>query len=110
MSRSYKRIRRDNERAFPHQVRLPRARLWRMDHVDAQLATYSRGNGHGGTKATNCGAMTLDLGFQMPSAGSGVAGLVNALRHRFGAFRPNSRPIGHRRHRKTSGNFTGQST
>jgi hypothetical protein len=37
MSRSYKRIRRDNERAFPHQVRLPRARLWRMDHVDAQL-------------------------------------------------------------------------
>src|SRR5260370_41655016 len=37
MSRSYKHIRRDNERAFPHQVRLPRARLWRMDHVDAQL-------------------------------------------------------------------------
>jgi hypothetical protein len=37
MSRSYKHIRRDNARAFPHQVRLPRARLWRMDHVDAQL-------------------------------------------------------------------------
>jgi hypothetical protein len=46
-------------------------------------ATYSRGNGHGGTKATSYGAMTLwDLGLQMPSAGSGVAGLVNALRHR----------------------------
>jgi hypothetical protein len=32
MSRSYKRIRRDNERQFPHQVRLTHARLWRMDH------------------------------------------------------------------------------
>ncbi len=37
MSRSYKHSRRDNARAFPHQVRLPSARLWRMDHVDAQL-------------------------------------------------------------------------
>jgi hypothetical protein len=52
MSRSYKHIRRDNARQYPHQVHLPHARLWRMDHVDAQ-----------------------------PGAGSGVAGLVNALRH-----------------------------
>ena len=37
MSRSYKHIRRDNARGFPDQVRLPNARLWRMDHVDAQL-------------------------------------------------------------------------
>jgi hypothetical protein len=44
MSRPYKRIRRDNERQYPHQVRLTHARLWRMtharlwrmDHVDAQ--------------------------------------------------------------------------
>ena len=37
MTRSYKHIRRDNARQYPHQVRLTHARLWRMDHVDAQL-------------------------------------------------------------------------
>jgi hypothetical protein len=37
MTRSYKHIRRDNARQYPYQVRLTHARLWRMDHVDAQL-------------------------------------------------------------------------
>jgi hypothetical protein len=37
MTRSYKRIRRDKARQYPHQVRLTHARLWRMDYVDAQL-------------------------------------------------------------------------
>ena len=37
MTRSYKHIRRDNARQYPHQVRLTHARLWRMDYVDAQL-------------------------------------------------------------------------
>ena len=37
MTRSYKHIRRDNARKYPHQVRLTHARLWRMDRVDAQL-------------------------------------------------------------------------
>jgi hypothetical protein len=44
MSRSYKHIRRDNQRAFPHQVRLVNARLWRMDHVDAQLRQLKPGS------------------------------------------------------------------
>ena len=37
MTRSYKYIRRDNARQSPHQVRLTHARLWRMDHMDAQV-------------------------------------------------------------------------
>ena len=43
MSRSYNHIRRDNERAFPYQVRLTNARLWRMNHVDAQLRQLKPG-------------------------------------------------------------------
>ena len=37
MTCSYKNICRDNARQYPHQVRLTHARLWRMDHLDAQL-------------------------------------------------------------------------
>jgi hypothetical protein len=37
MTRSYKHIRRDHGRQYPHHVRLTHARLWRMGHVGAQL-------------------------------------------------------------------------
>jgi len=37
MTRSYRHICRDNARQYPHQVRLTHARLWRMDHMDAQI-------------------------------------------------------------------------
>ena len=43
MSRPYNHIRRDNARAFPYQVRLTNARLWRMNHVDAQLRQLKPG-------------------------------------------------------------------
>jgi hypothetical protein len=50
-------------------------------------ATYSRGNGHGGTKATSCGAMTLGSGgsnarFGQRRCGTGqrAAALIGALR------------------------------
>ena len=55
MTRFYKHIRRDKAREYPHQARLPHARLWRMNHVDAQL--------------------------QVPGAGCGAARLVYTLRH-----------------------------
>jgi len=109
MTRSYKYIRRDNARQYPHQVRLTHARLWRMDHMDAQVRQLQPRQWDGGTKATSGVGMTLGSGVSNARCrrrrcrtGQRAAALI-------GAFHPNSRLISRRHRRKTSGSFTGQS-
>jgi len=110
MTRSYKHIRRDNARQYPHQVRLTHARLWRMDHVDAQVRHLEPRQWTWWHEGDEGMGMTLGSGVSNVRCRQRRCGTGQRAAALIGASRPNSRPIGRQHSRKTSGSFTGQST
>ena len=109
MSRSYKRIRRDKERHFPHQVRLTHARLWRMDHVDAQLRQLQPGQWAWWHEGDELRGDDVGIwGFKCPVQAA-VLQDWSTLAVLIGVSRRNSRLIDRRGRVRTGGESTGQS-